>query len=676
MMSSEPMLLPSSRQDYLDELLSLGVIEELDYHFARSLAELLSESTAPEVALGAALASRAVGLGHVCAELKTLGRARPLDREGRAVAMTLPPSRQWIDLLAKSELVGDGQELRQPLVLDRANGRLYLARYWHYQQTIQEQLSARAQRFEQVDGALLNQGLERYFDHNRTTVNDQRQAALLALLRNFAVITGGPGTGKTTTVTRILALIVEQALAKGAAVPKILLLAPTGKAAARLGESIEEQKRKLANRAGVAADVLSHIPQSGATIHRALGWLPDRPTRFNHHAGNPLDADLVLVDEVSMVDIGLLAKLLVAIPPQARLILLGDKDQLASVESGAILGDITGGDRGLDDRRNVASIPINTYSHEFAEHAARLCDESLRHVEGGPKQTGIWDSIAHLTKSHRFTERSVIGRLAKAIVAGQSKSVIRVLSDQGEGEALFEERDACLVPLSQTRRAMAELDQLIEVWFRPYLETSDPVEALRRFDHARLLCAHRHGPMGVEAVNRHVEKRLGDLGLIRPRDPYYPGRPVLVTKNDYQFNLFNGDIGLILRDEQGLPTVYFPAARGTVRALPLGHLPPHETVFAMTVHKSQGSEFSHIALLLPPESSPIITRELIYTAVTRAKHKVTIFGDQDVLEAGIKERISRASGLRDALWRNLAPGPKPAPAHREEPRGWQQLQLF
>ncbi len=675
MLSAVPTLLPASNRDYLDELLELGVIEELDLHFARTLTQLVSEPTPPEVALGAALASRAVGLGHVCAELKTLGRARPLDREGRAVAMTLPQSRQWIDLLAKSELVGDGGEPR-PLVLDRAGGRLYLARYWQYQQAICAQLGSRAQRYEPVDGALLRQSLERYFDQTRGTVNDQRQAALLALLRNFAVITGGPGTGKTTTVTRILALVVEQALAAGAPIPKILLLAPTGKAAARLGESIEEQKRKLAGRPGVTAAVLGHIPQSGSTIHRALGWLPDRPTRFDHNAANPLDADLVLVDEVSMVDIGLLAKLLVAIPPHARLILLGDKDQLASVESGAILGDITGGDRAFEDRRHIESIPINTYSRAFAAHAAAVCGESLRSVESGPRQTGIWDSVAHLTQSHRFTERSIIGRLAKAIVAGQTKSVIRLFSDRGEGETLFAERDACLVPLAQTRRATAELDQLIESWFRPYLATDDPAEALRRFDQARLLCAHRHGPMGVEAVNRHVEKRLGDLGLIRPRDPYYLGRPVLVTRNDYQFNLFNGDIGLILRDEQGMPTVYFPAARGEVRALPLGHLPPHETVFAMTVHKSQGSEFNHIALLLPPEASPIITRELIYTAVTRAKHKVTIFGDQEVLEAGIKERISRASGLRDALWRNLAPGPKPAPTPREEPRGWQQLQLF
>lgn len=659
-----PVHLPLGANDILDDLLNLGVLEEIDYHFARTMASMASEPPPPEVFLGLAFASRSVGLGHVCAELKLLGKARPLDRDGNPVEIQLPPYTQWVNHLSKSPLVALGEDGRAPLVLERKSGRLYLSRYYAYQRDLVTSLIGRAQKLEQVDGALLRAGLKCYFGPGNVREDHQRLAALVALLRNFCVISGGPGTGKTTTVTRILALLVEQALERGNAAPKILLLAPTGKAAARLGESIKIQKEKLV----AEDDVLAAIPEDGATIHRILGWQPDRPTRFNHDGNNPLHADVVLVDEASMVDVGLMAKLVRAVPPHARLILLGDKDQLASVEAGAILGDITGGSR---------AIKINTFSTWLANHAEVEVGETLETTKRAPAKTGIWDCVVHLTRSYRFNDKSGIGLLARGIQRGRVDLVMQVLEEEKDNDALLRVRDVNLVPLVKPAEAEEALNRYIEHSFRAYLEERDPARALYHFDRARLLCAHRRGPMGVEVLNQHAERLLGELDLINPRDPYYLGRPVMITRNDYQFELFNGDIGIIKRDpETGQPMVFFPTRQGPPRKLAPGHLPPHETVYAMTVHKSQGSEFNHVALLLPPEISPIITRELIYTAVTRARHQVTIFGDMNVLEAGIKARIRRASGLRDSLWGDL--GESRSSVQVEEPvqSGWQQLELF
>jgi exodeoxyribonuclease V alpha subunit len=428
------------------------------------------------------------------------------------------------------------------------------------------------------------------------------------------VISGGPGTGKTSTVVKILALIVEQARAQArmAEPPRILLLAPTGKAAARLSEAIKRAKGTLQ----ATAAVRDAIPDEASTIHRALGTFGGHAQRFRHHRDAPLAADVIVVDEASMVDLALMARLFEAVPTDARVILLGDKDQLASVEAGAVLGDI--------------------------------CGAGLDHTRAGP----IAASIALLTRSYRYGPESGIGKLAQAINQAQPERVLGLLRDPGVADvALVEHAAGGALPEGLWKAAVAG--------FRPLLEASSAVEKLRALDGFAVLCAHRRGPHGQLAVNQRIEAALRAAGLAPAGADRYPGRPVIVTQNDYQARLFNGEVGVLLHDAQpaadGSGTrrlaAHFAAADGGVRAIAASRLPPHESAYALSVHKSQGSEFDEIAVVLPPEGSPVLSRELLYTAVTRARKRVTIHGSAQIVTLCVQRTVRRASGLRDALWR-------------------------
>jgi len=506
---------------------------------------------------------------------------------------------------------------------------LYLRRYWQYEERLATLIQARATVLEEVNLEALREGLERLFP--RTEGYDgQRQGALMALQRRFAVISGGPGTGKTSTVVKLLALLIEQADARKTARPTMVLLAPTGKAAARLTESIQRAKGKLNCDESVKRD----IEEEASTIHRRLGPVPSRVMRFRHDADNPLAADLVLVDEASMVDLALMVKLFEAVPPGARLILLGDRDQLASVDAGAVLGDICNAEDG------------RSFSRGFRQRLTEVDGAEDERWDEAPEEGGIWDCVAHLSKSYRYRASSGIGSLSRAINAGDVERVNEVLCS-GEYD------DVDLVPLGERGALGPALEAMVTRGYEAYLrarDEHDKFEALGRF---RVLCAHRRGAYGVEDVNRQVEGTLVRAGLL-PRGGvlYYAGRPVLVTSNDYDVRLFNGDIGLMLEDEGGFGDLkaVFVGTDGSLRRLSVSRLPPHETAFAMTVHKSQGSEFDEVAVLLPETVSPILSRELLYTAVTRAKSKVTIFGSMDAVERAVTRRVQRASGLRERLW--------------------------
>ena len=522
-------------------------------------------------------------------------------------------------------MVGQEGEYR-PLVLDSA-GRLYLYRYWWYECTIADDLRARADgRATGVDSTSLRAGLRRLFPTAAAgETNWQKVAAAVAVLRRLCVLSGGPGTGKTTTVTRILSLLIEQTPAKP---PRIALAAPTGKAAARLQESVAAAKQRLA----IEPAVRAAIPGTASTLHRLLGVRGDS-VRFRHHRENPLALDVLVVDEASMVDVALMAKLLAALPPAARLILLGDKDQLASVEAGAVLGDVCGEATG--------------FSSSFRERLRAVLEEPL--PSGSGRCPPIGNAIVLLRKSFRFGADSGIGALAEAVKAGEAEHARSLL--QG---GRF--RDIAWRPLGEGARLDIGIEERIRAGFATYLEqllgSAEPQAILAAFNHFRVLCAHRRGPLGVNNLNVLIEERLRRWVPIDTRQTWYPGRPVMVNSNDYQLGLFNGDVGIALRDPRanGAVRVFFETPEGGLRRFPPVRLPPHQTVFAMTVHKAQGSEFDEVLVVLPEALSPVLTRELVYTAITRARSRIELWADDAVFVGAVTQSVQRSSGLRERLW--------------------------
>jgi exodeoxyribonuclease V alpha subunit len=622
----------------IDGLARDGVLSPLDRHLAHAVFAL--DGADPLLALGAALASRAVQLGHVCVDLSRFDFAE-LGRIDRPSGQVPEATRDWPSreallaalraspLCAQIEPGAEGVDAATPLVLD-ARGRLYLQRYARYERTLAGVLRGRARRTNDVDLPLLRMGIERLFGASGRaepgTVPSKSHAhalaACVAALHSLAVICGGPGTGKTTTVVKILALLEEQALARGDRPLSVLLLAPTGKAARRLASSVQAGLGMLP----VSEAVKAAIPNEAYTIHRALGG--GASGRFRHDAHNPLPADVVLVDEVSMVDLALLYRLAVAIRPAARLILQGDKDQLASVEAGAILGDIY--------EPHAAA----EWSREFAAEVRELTGQSL---PGDRAERGLCDCLVNLDESFRYRADSGIGRLARAINTGDGAGALAILRRTGSG------RDAVLFEPGSDPSSEAELERLTTEGYAPFIQATDPKEKLARLGAYRVLCAHRQGARGVEQQNRNVEAWLGRCGLLDPLATFYENRPIIITQNDYTLGLFNGDVGVVVRDEHGRLRVCFEGAEG-LRFLAPGRLPPHETVFATTVHKSQGSEFDAVSIVLPDAASPLVGRELLYTAVTRARERVDIFGSAEVVRSAITRTVQRPSGLRDALW--------------------------
>ena len=423
-------------------------------------------------------------------------------------------------------------------------------------------------------------------------------------------------------MVNILALLVEQALAVGKPLPHMTLLAPTGKAAARLVESIKKSKATLP----CDANVRDAISEKASTIHRCLGSLGEGSIGFRHNAANPLITDLVLVDEASMVNLGLMRRLVDALPDHARLILLGDMDQLASVEAGAVLGDIcnTSGKR--------------FYSGSLRADIARFGGPELALGQGAPSEPGIWDCVAKLEKSYRFDADAGIGALARAIDAGDAQGAFEVLARYPDVELVQPGERALL-----SRSAVEG--------YREYLEGGQPAERLRAFDKFRVLCARRSGAQGALAINEQILVALRQEGLIASEGENFEGRPIMVTANTYELQLYNGDIGLVLPDPESKKLrAYFVASDGSHRTFTPARLPHQETVFAMSIHKSQGSEFDRVAVVFPEKASPLLTRELLYTAVTRAKKQVVIHSSAELIRHAIERPTLRKSGLRPALW--------------------------
>ena len=604
-----------SMESLLHEAAEARLLRPLDAQFAL----MVAHDDSPAVLLAAALLSRDVGEGHVCLPLSRLrederaaGREREIWQQLFALA---GPADEIREHLLRSPAVSDGSGAT-PLVL--CEERLYLSRMWRSELSVARFFSQADARPLQEDEAKLAAALAALFPPS-DDVDWQKVAAAVALTRRISVISGGPGTGKTTTVAKLLAALIQT---REQARCRIRLAAPTGKAAARLTESLGQALLQLP----LSDEQKALLPAEASTLHRLLGIQPGSQ-RGRYHAGNPLHLDVLVVDEASMIDLPMMARLIAALPPHARVIFLGDRDQLASVEAGAVLGDICAW--------------VNAgYTPERAAELSRLTGTPVPAGEG--EQAGaLRDSLCLLQKSYRFGSDSGIGQLAHAVNRGDRAAVAAVLRGG------FDDID--IRPLATGEEYDAMLGEAL-AGYGDYLRLlkaqADPAEVLGAFSRYRLLCALREGPYGVSGLNAQFEQLLVRRGRIaRPAQArWYHGRPVMISRNDSALGLYNGDIGIALDRGHGL-RVWFPLPDGTLKSVQPSRLPEHETAWAMTVHKSQGSEFAHAALVLPNRSVPVVTRELVYTAITRAKQRLSLYADEKLLAQAIGVRTERRSGL-------------------------------
>lgn len=649
--------------------------------FARRIGALARRGGASAEAVkwaarGAFAASRATAEGHVCVPLAVLARRfEASSAEVRAA-------------LFASGMASDGSQSSaalRPLVVD-GQGRLYLARYYDYERRLARALVAHARAGEDVgrlaDAGTLHQRLLRYFGPPKDDQVDwQRVAAVMALSGQLTIVSGGPGTGKTTTVVGVLACLLDTR-----ADLRVALAAPTGKAAQRMQEAL------LARAGDLPPELAARLPQTSYTLHRLLGSGPGG--RFRHHRDNPLPYDVVVIDEASMIDVAMAAHLLDAIAPQTRLVMLGDKDQLAAVEAGAVFAELSArpaftqdGLRrvadalGIDETQLKQTLPgaSRGFGEEPADFFAQpdAPEDDLSAHTNSPGafdelpvgdlfesvapppshmaaaslvQNPLADCVVWLERNYRFGLESPIGRLSLAIRNGSASAALEVLrTDPTEpcAAALHEDTHATLAERTVARLATG---------FAPYAdalatalaaETPDPLplfDALNRF---RILCATRSGPRGVDQVNAAMAAQVRRAAgvTLAVGALWFAGRPVMVTRNDYALGLFNGDIGIALPGANGALRVYFRTGDGGLRALSPAALPPHDTAFALTVHKSQGSEFEHAVLMLPSVFSRVLSRELVYTAITRARDRVEVIGARAVLAQAIATPTQRDSGL-------------------------------
>lgn len=610
------------KQD-LYRLYDKGQLSLLDIHFSKFI-ERIEGKDNPELLLAAALVSSSTRQGNVCLNLSDLSKNTLLDAADGGKAVICPRLDDWVESLRACNTVGTPEEYK-PLILDNSN-RLYLFRYWDYQHTLATLIKESIEEDDiHLDTPLLKKRLEGLFPEEDTgEINWQRIAALAALKKRFCVISGGPGTGKTTAVVKILCLIQELEYPNK---KRIAIATPTGKAAARLQEIIKYSRETI----DCPEAIKESIPEKALTIHRLLRAIPNSPY-FKYRQGNPLPVDVLIVDEASMVDMALMAKLALALPQHAKLILLGDKDQLASVEAGAALGDIC----------NAAT--IDTFSKEFSQTLQYAAGYTIKAADETNHKANISDSIIQLKKNYRFGLHSGIYRLSMAVNNGDGDEALRLLMS-GEFD------DISWKKLPESNTIPKTMKKNIIEGYSSYLRFKDTLEALHMFDNFRVLCALRNGHYGVKAINLLVEKALEEKGHITLNDKWYLGRPIMITRNDYNLRLFNGDIGITLPDpdKNGELRVFFQGEDGVLKEFFHLSLPEHETVFAMTVHKSQGSEFEKVLLILPDVESPVLTRELIYTGITRAKKGIEIWGNENVFRSAISRCIDRSSGLREEL---------------------------
>ena len=559
-------------------------LSKLDTHFADFIVRI-DQNPNDTLWWGAALASYSAGRGHSCFDLHDAPdtTALPLLRTPRKS----PPAdtQLWIESLHQCDTVGDTGAYT-PLVLDRA-GRLYLHRCWRYEQQVAAGILSRSHLLT-TNEARLDAALDRYFPEQNGAVDLQRSAARMALTHRFSVISGGPGTGKTATVARILALLLDVA---GDGSPEIVLAAPTGKAAMRLHQSILQAAERLA----FPEEIRNRLPTGVSTIHRLLGTQA-RKGGFRHNRDNRLPCDILVIDEASMVDLQLMASLMVALRDDARVILLGDRNQLASVEAGAVLADIC-------DSAEPATVPVT-----------------------------------QLVKSYRFGADSGIAALSQLINSGDGAAAAELLKSGRHHDIIWRQ-------LPGGSEFSESFTAAVKSGYAGFAAATSPAEALMELGTFRVLSPLRSGPCGIENLNRLC---LNALASEQKNDQHVCPLPVMVSGNNYELGLFNGDTGVVMKGD-GTPVAWFENPEGGLRHLSTLRMPPGETAFALTVHKSQGSEFDRVLLILPEYLSDALSRELLYTAVTRARCSIEIWGTEEVFRQTVERHTLRNSGLKERL---------------------------
>jgi exodeoxyribonuclease V alpha subunit len=587
-------------------------IDFIDRHFA-ALMNRLAKVPSPELELAAKLVTNFRARGDVCVPLRDV-----TSTEAEKMGSTeIPALKNWVKKLRSSGVVGDPGEFA-PLILDKSD-RLYLQRYWKYENELGRNLEARLrdkspQDFNPDD---LAHSIGKLFPGPSDL---QKVAAFAAATSRLCVISGAPGTGKTRTIVLICALLITLAKKRELS---FALAAPTGKAAARLKETIAQT--------GVSLRLPGELklPSDASTIQRLLGARGDSP-QFRHNAKNPLAADVVIVDEASMIDLALLAKLFDAVRPDARIILVGDKDQLASVEAGSAFRDICtpGSELGV--------------SASLAAAFAKITGEKLDGTS--TDQAPIHSVVVELRRNYRFTPGAGVAELSNAVNRGDAAGAIAVLKSGGSIRCR---------PTPSLKDFERELRERVFPRFEKLLRVKDPAVALKQLAEFAVLCALRRGPFGAETVNALLEGMLHETGLIEVAGRYHPGEPIIIVRNDYNVGLFNGDLGIVLRDAvTGELRVFFRGEEDQVLNFAPGRLPAHEPAFALTVHKSQGSEFHDALVILPERDVPVLTRELLYTGITRVRETVEVWASEEILRQTIEREIERSSGLLGRLWKD------------------------
>jgi len=568
-------------------------LNPLDEHFARKMNELAGADPDQAVFNAARLVCNESANGHVCLDLDQFSGQKVLIRyQDTESIVSIPDLTDWLRTLENNILVGQFEEVK-PLILDKVHHRLYLRRYWQYERHLVDSFRKFASSTQLLPESEKADQLLEQLNPPTADNNDQRQAIQLAMQSQLCIITGGPGTGKTTTIVNIMVVLL-------AADPeiRIVLTAPTGKAAARLSASVSEGKERL--KGTIPVEIWNKISEETHTIHRLLKSKRNS-IYFRHDALNLLPMDCLILDEVSMVDMALMSKLIQSLPDDCRLILLGDANQLSSVEAGAVFGDLCG-------------------------------TESIQ----------LQNKVVQLKKSHRFDPDKGIGRLSEQVLAGKGGEGYHYLNTGDDSRiSWYSLPEPELLPTFIEKTILPKAEALLD---------SDTIEsAFKRLKSFMVLTALRVGPYGSLNLNILVEDLLAQMGKIPAATDWYHGKPILITRNDYGMDLFNGDLGICFRDpEENRLSVYFEKQNGYRQVSP-ARLPAYESVYALTIHKSQGSEFDQIILMLPEKENELLTRELIYTAITRARNSLQVVGNEQVFIDSVSKKIRRSSGLKEGL---------------------------
>ena len=642
----------------LEQLLKMSKIRAIDMAFADfvySEESALDGSDRECLTMLAAYVSAQSGEQHSCIDIEKLGQPFLGVYRFPELSMLLSYIENTHTFANVSAVVVNlDEQASKPLILQ--NGKLYLQRYWQYESQLAAIIRTKAAKTLDLDIAVAQTLLSDLFDeqHSKTntqTLDWQKIAVCIAASQTLSFITGGPGTGKTTTVTKLLALLQGLAAKKGK-ILNIQLVAPTGKAAARLTESISAAKQKL------PTDLQANLPEQCQTIHRLLGAKPQSPY-FKANASHPLHLDVLVLDEASMVDLPLMAKLFAALPKDAQIILLGDQDQLASVETGSVLSDICTAshyqDKNLDNS-------LLAYSELMQLHLTKLVSiPTSPNMETVTTETTdqsvIRDNVVRLVKSHRFGENSGIGQLAKQVKIGQVAQCLSLLKNEQFADINWYQPTQTLPKTVANEILKALITKLLPIYqkYTQAIQQGDLAQAFKYLLQQQVLCAQKSGYWGVTQLNALIENELHKQGLIDSSKDFYIGRPVMLSKNDHQLKLFNGDVGIVMPDPNNasLTKVWFVTPEGELRGLLPSRLPSLETLYAMTIHKSQGSEFESVYLCLPPITANNqgrgLNRELIYTGLTRAKKYFMLFGEDKALSLSLRQQFVRGSGLAGRL---------------------------